>query len=139
MTDNEIIKALECCIHDRIGCEKCPLFGDGSPNCWEAIRKNTLDLINRLKRESNKYRNKVQAQKGELTRVYKENDVLKTNCDSMCLSMPNMAKAERAEAIKEFAERLKDEPSINIAGQEHLVILKTYIDNLVKEMVGDSK
>ena len=32
----------------------------------------TVDLINRIKGESNKYRNVSQAQKGELTRLYKQ-------------------------------------------------------------------
>lgn len=72
-----------------------------------------------------------------------EIDVLKTNCLSMAQSMPNIAKAERAEAIKEFAERLKENKiDIDVSfgyGREVYTeaVAVIEIDNLVKEMVGD--
>ena len=55
MTDEQIIKALECCVNDDEGvlgfCNNgCPLFGKNA-NCPEVLRKNALDLINRQKAE----------------------------------------------------------------------------------------
>ena len=53
MNDNEIIKALECCV--EIGendCQNCPYFNDVSCGCrnYENL-KDALDLINRQKAE----------------------------------------------------------------------------------------
>lgn len=46
MKDNEIIKALECCIKDD--CDNCP---DTFGNCEHNAMRNALDLINRQKAE----------------------------------------------------------------------------------------
>lgn len=47
MTDNEIIKALECCINDD--CNICPeTFG----NCELTVMRNALDLIKRQQAEN---------------------------------------------------------------------------------------
>ena len=51
MTDNEIIKALECCASVDDGClTDCPLY-DGDDSCFSTLLKPTLDLINRQKAE----------------------------------------------------------------------------------------
>ena len=64
MTDNEIVKALECCKEaTAVGCKKCPLYEDKGQTCITILSHSALDLINRLKRESNKYRNTAQAQR----------------------------------------------------------------------------
>ena len=114
MTDNEIIKALECCVKDDEGvrgfCNKgCPLFGKGE-DCPEFLRRNALDLINR--------------QKAEIERLKDYNE----NLLSANTALSNEILEIRTEAIKEFAERLKKAfPSI--AGA---------IDYIKKEMVGDN-
>ncbi len=75
MTDKEIIKALECCVSDTssAACNGCPFNeNDICDKEANALEKYALDLINRLKGESNKYRTQSQAQKGELTRLYKQ-------------------------------------------------------------------
>ena len=46
MTDNEIIKALECCMKDD--CDNCP---NGFGNCEHNLAEASLDLINRQKAE----------------------------------------------------------------------------------------
>ena len=50
MTDNEIIKALECCLHSGERCNKCEL--NGFHDCIALHPKDILDLINRLKAEN---------------------------------------------------------------------------------------
>lgn len=102
LTDSEIIKALDCCKYDD--CNNCPNVVD---NCHANLIDYALDLINR--------------QKAEIERL-KEFIVETRRCD----------KELKAEAIREFAERLKKafvlcDPMFN-----------KYIDNLVKEMAGDS-
>ena len=75
LTDNEIIKALECC-------------RDGSGT---GLIKATIDLINRQKAEIERLNKKVE----ELSEVLSDTIRIRyAEC--------------RAEAIKEFAERLKD-------------------------------
>ena len=51
MTDNEIIKALECCID--CNCKECPCCRiiDGGTYCTEIDEEEILDLINRQKAE----------------------------------------------------------------------------------------
>ena len=51
MKDNDVIKALECCIRNEYccTCEECPL--DTYPQCEEVLYRETVDLINRQKAE----------------------------------------------------------------------------------------
>ena len=131
MADREIIRAFDLCENSVSDgkCNKCP-FGNNRDGCLN-LNNHVLDLIKR--------------QKAELERLKKENEVMKTNCNSMCTSMPNMAKAERAEAIKEFAERLKEGelymhivfPNTRCRTATFIVLSKN-IDNLVKEMTGEN-
>ena len=53
MTDNEIIKALECCNGWDGRCLNCPLNREGT-NCKEKLNSYALDLINRQKLEIEK-------------------------------------------------------------------------------------
>ena len=52
MTDNDIIKALECCVIDN-SCSKCPHYNNGKQTreCLEMSIKFAIDLINRQKAE----------------------------------------------------------------------------------------
>ena len=70
MTDNEIIKALECCSVNAEGnCRGCPLLNDYSP-CGVKLTTNALDLINR--------------QKAEIERLKSDNDILSKNMHNLC-------------------------------------------------------
>ena len=127
MTDNEIIKALECCKKDD--CYNCPNdFG----NCYANLAGFALDLINR--------------QKAEIERLQE------TIC--MLTKTGRFYSKVRAEAIKEFAERLKETIcQENELYEKCVKDMLTFdyqrgyadsndrfvwcIDNLVKEMVGD--
>lgn len=122
MTDEQIIKAFKCCVtDDGDDCFQCP-YGDivykpGNGGCVNRCHKDALDLINR--------------QKAEIERLQTRNDELNI-----------LNKTAAQEAIKEFAERLKQ--NINesiglywdeIAGGYYLAEdVIDDIDNLVKEM-----
>ena len=55
LTDEEIIKALEYCLADRIECDKCALQRECESNpFYSAIAKYALDLIKRQKAEIKK-------------------------------------------------------------------------------------
>ena len=50
MTDNEIIKAWECCSAPICNCKECPL--EGVVSCYVTLKHKALDLINRLQKEN---------------------------------------------------------------------------------------
>lgn len=113
MTDKEIIKALECCTKsiDNGNCGDCPLL---EKECIRGLPKYALDLINRQ-----------QAEIEELERVI-------SYLEGVCESTPDKV---RAEAIKEFADRLKEKIGDSHFQNYGLAILE--IHDLVKEMVGE--
>lgn len=132
MTDNEIVKALECCSTYSGSCEKCPAFVKVDRSNCNKVLVGALDIINRQKAEIEKNENiirladkTIEAQNAEIERLNKEVDRLS--------QLVLYHDGDVADAIKEFAERLKaDCPA------ELLVIHFDAIDNLVKEMAGDA-
>lgn len=116
MTDNEIIKALECC--KTLNCVKCGRIEDfkNASACLEKMIAEALDLINR--------------QKADIERLNIRN---KTLIDITKNYDWKFARA-KSEAIKEFAERLKCG-----VPQETGVIRCADVDNLVKEMTEVNK
>lgn len=50
MTDNKIIKALECCREWK--CKECPYYIKETDGCKEIDEQDILDLINRLQKEN---------------------------------------------------------------------------------------
>ena len=115
MTDNEIIKALECCGSETtiMTCGDCPLLDVGKPDCHFSNAKKALDLINRQKARIE------ELEKGELSKAMTFNSDTIKRCS--------------AEAIREFAERLKMAFYYEF---EELIpsIMADKIDEIVKEM-----
>ena len=117
MTDNEIIKALECLCGVALKCRECQYSNRYQfPLCQQRVAKDTLDLINR--------------QRAEIERLKIENQSLRMAANSY--------KIHYNEAVKEFAEKLKDDWWHNAYYSEDVNVLD-WIDNLVKEMAGDTK
>ena len=135
MTDNEIKKALECCA-DEMGCAKgCPFFDKKKSKCkvaspYGAFEKLLLDLINRQQAEIERLKDEnLQSEYPARIRV---DDFLV--CANSLGEWLEFCDSLKAEAIKEFAERLK-EKSRYPSG----TIYVEHIANLVKEMVGDAE
>ena len=118
LTDEQIIKGVECCKEKN--CTTCPCYDDDI-ECGEMLIGYTIDLINR--------------KNAEIERLTKENEIMKTNCNSMCMSMPNIAKAERTKARKEFWDRLKKEAITKYDWNDYIEM--ECGDNLLKEMEGE--
>ena len=131
-TDDEIIRALEeelktaLVINHRF--EESNDTENPEDHKFIALLSDTIKLINR--------------QKAEIERLENENKILSENADTAFQDGLNEAQdlyAEqirreiRAEAIKEFAERLKTEMSFG------RYIQVDQIDNLVKEMTEGGK
>ena len=78
MTDNEIVKALECCKDPECAnCKECPAY-ETHKDCMGCVLSEAIDLINRQKAENKKF--------ADIGKMYSE---------------------VKAEAIKEFWDELK--------------------------------
>lgn len=120
MTDNEIIRALECCVKTEFisDCAKCEMFAF---DCKDILIENALDLINRQKAEIERLQKDLMKCKLEKEMLYQVSDEIKFV------------------AIKEFAERLRKKchnyyPSIDSYCVSRYAVEIADIDNLVKEM-----
>ena len=123
MTDNEIIKALECCIKCD-ACENCPYFIRRQRfECGEHFNKDVLDLINRQKEEIERLREALA----------KSNGCLEEGI-ALAKQTPDMVISAITEAVREFAERLKKTANGRMYRKD--VVYIDEIDNLVKETVG---
>lgn len=110
MTDNEIVKALECMATNVLYNEDMQT----ASICLHA--KETIER-----------------KKAEIEELQEINKSLKED-------RPFLIAVARAEAIKEFAERLKNEIDIRPThSKEHNEFVFFLIDELVKEMVGDNE
>lgn len=111
MTDEQIIKALECCATDKTDdCFQCPygniVYKPGNGGCVNRCRKDALDLIIRQKEEIERlqeYYKMYFDQKIEINDKQIEIDYMQ---DKYSLLEENIKKLN-SEAIKRFAERLK--------------------------------
>lgn len=133
MTDNEIIKALECCKNLQ-DCECCPNqpcdVKKGTMACLCQAISNSIDLINRQKVEIERLTAMLEAAEDYLYPL-----PFKNAFDD------ELAKA-KSEAIKEFAERLKNAfPEGNRDNKCPAIYIDDYcyiIDECAEEMVGDN-
>ena len=112
MTDNEIIEALERCGYHKECCFCNSVEECGGKN---VLVTNALDLITR--------------QQAEIERL-KIN--LNVEFDNFVSEYDDKIKAE---AVKDFAERLKEETLTTDKFGE--ILLVQDIDNLVKEIIGE--
>lgn len=123
MTDNEIIKALECCVNQPCCTQHCPYWRNSKAGCEYITPQNLLNLINSQQAKIKGLNKKVE----ELSEVLSDHIKIRV-------------KEIKSEAIKEFAEKLKaeydgfDERSEMIMYNNLLVA----IDDVVKEMVGEN-
>ena len=140
MTDNEIIEALRCCA-DRY-CKGCS--EQGKANCRESVAALAWDLIDRQKAEIKRLKAEINVTKDAYISLQTKIEILSQNADTAFQDGLNEAqdlykqqiKEEiKAEAIKEFAERLKEKYKHHVlCGYE---VINGELDNLVKEMVGE--
>ena len=126
MTDNEIIKALECCTEDE-DCAHCPSIKE-MPYCSNDITMGALNLIKRQQADIERLKNEIQTTKDAYIMLQTKNEIIKS------------------EAVKEFEDRLKDKIKVEYnpyykptCDYGTGIEIMRYIDNLVKEMVDSEK
>lgn len=123
MTDNEIIKALKCCKSAVASCEECPMYVEGVVCHGYELNEKALDLITR--------------QQVEIERLNIENMLTMSERNAFRASFYEVSKQlkiAKSKAVKEFAERLKEKKR----ELDRFILYDEDIDNLVKEMVGDT-
>lgn len=161
LTDNEIVKAFECCMnwHDKKDCAKCPM--DESKNlCITELRKLSFDLINRLQEENERLQDRIDrynvqvANQREMIEKYEPiKEILCTLWETMSSigvvkgkekpTLEELAEAIdqiKTSAYKEFAERLESimyEKYQKYDEQPYPIATISIIDNLLKEMTGE--
>ncbi len=106
MTDNEIIKALECCNGWNGRCLNCPLNREGT-NCKEKLNSYTLDLINRLKMKNKELDERNVIYRGTVEWQAKEINRQKAEIERLNVELQSMRNA--ANSYKMELERLKSE------------------------------
>ena len=121
MTDEQIVEALKYCSKGETICFMCPLYNK-TDHCVDMLAKNALDLIDR--------------QQAEIERLEK----IRKADNNLITSLNKCYETAKAEAIKEFAEKLKEKCYEDF--QETDEMLSPYvtdddIDNLLKEMLGE--
>ena len=157
MTDEQIIKALECCFTNDFGktnCNKC-VFYTATAKCMDDMQNAVIALFNRQKEKIKEFDGKIVIQQGmidyqkaEIERMEKELTEYKLR-----LKMSECTVDEiKSEAIKDFAKRLKSKLNdLEFRTKTHRKTVPTKfcddnanwvmhecvpeeIDNLVKEM-----
>ena len=148
MTDKEIIKALKVCAKNETPfcCGECELGENNSScDCVDRLLKLSLDLINRQQAEIEKLNVELVGMRGACNSYKMHYDNAKAEIENLervisylegvCESTPDKV---RAEAIKEFAERLKEHLKGN-GGLYCVTTMNAKIDIFVKEMVGEQE
>ena len=133
LTDNEIIKALEVCSKYTgfKDCEKCPLNPICDANVIDAL---ALDLINRQKAEIENLKEKNSNLTSGLTSLQNDLTSARATIDSFT-DIGKLYSEIKAEAYKEFAEKLKQNAYHNDANE--YIVFDIEVDNLLKELVGE--
>ena len=123
LTDEQIIRAVKHCISIQSTCGSCPLFN--LTNCDKILMKSFNDFINRQKAEIERLQSMVDA---ELDTIHDLGD----DYERVLEEENELVKTAKSEAIKEFAERLKEYTyDIVLYGE---IVTVSQIDSLVKEM-----
>ena len=146
LTDNEIIKALECCrFHD---CESCDFGKLPLCECIPKVAIHALVLINRLQADNKELQDLMVKYNGEFARQEAEIERLKrdkyfyVNGGYELLPRTDINEI-KAEAYKECIEKVKNRAntvtlySMTKPIEIEYYITETKLDNLLKELVGE--
>lgn len=167
MTDKEIIKALKVCAKNETPfcCGECELGKNNSScDCVDRLLKLSLDLINRQQAENKELKKEKYRLQKALNQAEDCLDIAKAEIENLQKELASKGlkysllerekakdisgfvddlKLARAEAVKEFAERLKADINktwyYELENDTHNARALKRVDELVKEMVGEQE
>ena len=120
MTDNDIIKALECCGKNPPVCHECKYKGKCNRiDCYDYLKRDVLDLINRQKAEIES--------KNDL--IHRQSDVISEQKEKL--------ESIYSEAIKEFIKRFEKKIKDVKFTIGQTWEIKSALKEAKKEMVGE--
>ena len=133
MNDNEIVKALECCMGMIEGeCEECPMCN--KEYCKDALMGYSRNLINRLQADQEALINGQESLQKYIADLQAEIERLQGVIDSFT-DIGKLYSEIKSEARKEFAERLKEDFDTYPDEEESMALyMINLIDNLLAEM-----
>ena len=154
MTDNEIIKALKCLCGEDIPCNNCA-YKSRIFKCRKSVAIDALDLINRqqakieaLQMDNEQLQSDIinasmnlEHQQAEIEQLKTDKTLLRQdiNADTAEIrALRRKLEISNSEAVREFADRVKMAFYYEF---DELIpsIMADKIDNLVKEMVGETE
>ena len=149
MTDNEIERVSECLKGEKSLCNSCS-YGARYPDCKKYAIRDILNLINRQKAEIERLNGEnkafgeiIKKQDDEISVLRKDllkrEDLEKSFSKSVKQFDKKLAKTvklERAEAYKEFAERLKETANSRMYRKDVVYIVE--IDILLEKKAGEN-
>lgn len=143
-TDEEIKSSLEV-IATTQNCNECKIRNCkwGTCNCSQITANAALDLLKRQKTEIERLKSMNQAKLDCIHDLQSENEILSRNADTAFQDGLNERRdlfepEIKAEAYKEFAERLNEKAQIaDCFNSYSMVVGARFIDNLLKEMIGE--
>lgn len=122
MTNNDVVKALGCCIKPTSDCDNCPAHNVvDDENCFDVVKQGALNLINRQQMTIESISRKAKA---EITILLSEREVAKNEVDSlsvMVIELQNQLKTAKAEIEMNDAEI-----------KELRIALQGYLDDVTK-------
>lgn len=127
-TDDEIEKAMWCCINDK--CTECPLSNQPKVHGCMKLTRNALDLINRRNAEIEELQSEIKILKDSninLHELYQNEKEKVAKAKRKVIDIGRALKTAKAEATISFAKRLCDGRVSN----DPVVIA---VDTLIMEM-----
>ena len=119
LTDEEVVKALECC-----------------KDCSINLNFEIVQKIEDKNKEILELTDIINSLKAEIERLKKEVSVAR----DAYISIQDRYEHTKTEAYKEFAERLNEKAQIADCFDSYNMVVGThFIDNLLKEMVGEEE
>lgn len=142
-TDEEVIKALECCAKPYCNNNNCPLHENtiNTKDCITKLSENALALINRQRAEIERLHSEVKENTETIA-------FLKDQAVGWSIDFCNLkAKLDttKSEAVKEFEERLKNDSCkiIECNGITERVVSYQIspegVDKIVKELTNENR
>ena len=125
MSNNEIIKAMECLKGYALHCKNCPYSPRYKfPLCQQKVAKDALSLITRQKAE-------IERLKRECDKAWEEHSEAELKYDLLFDEAEALIRRAKSEARREFAEKIHKHCTS--------VELNEYIDTLIEEMESESE